>query len=105
MPGNEIENCSDQIGRQIRIGDDDMNGKAVLENVRRYRAIASLYRQTAAFRPLQRTSLLGQAHDWEHLAMEALETYFAARNGAHQVRESSEGFDFRTQWETVAAAA
>jgi hypothetical protein len=28
-----------------------MSGKAVLENVRRYCTIASLYRQTAAFRP------------------------------------------------------
>jgi len=28
-----------------------MSGKAVSENVRRYRTIASLYRQTAAFRP------------------------------------------------------
>jgi hypothetical protein len=53
-----------------------MNGNAVLENVRRYRTIASLYRQTAAFRPLQRGSLLGQAQDWEHRAVTELEAYF-----------------------------
>ena len=29
-----------------------MNSLAIMENVRRYRTIASLYRQTAAFRPL-----------------------------------------------------
>jgi hypothetical protein len=52
------------------------NGKAVLENVRRYRAIASLYRQTATFRPLQRCSLLAQADEWEHLAVAELEAYF-----------------------------
>lgn len=46
---------------------------AVLENVRRYRAIASLCRQTAAFRPDQRISLLRQAEDWERLAMMELE--------------------------------
>jgi len=40
----------------------------VLENVRRYRAIASLCRQTAAFRPEQRMSLLQQAEEWERLA-------------------------------------
>jgi hypothetical protein len=40
-----------------------MSSNAVLENVRRYRAIASLYRQTAAFRPLQRHSLLGRQSD------------------------------------------
>jgi hypothetical protein len=53
-----------------------MNGNTVLENVRRYRTIASLYRQTAAFRPLQRGSLLGQAEEWEHRAVAELEAYF-----------------------------
>jgi hypothetical protein len=54
-----------------------MNGKAILENVRRYRVIASLYRQTAAFRPGQSLSLLGQAKDWERRALSELENYFA----------------------------
>jgi hypothetical protein len=53
-----------------------MSGKAILENVRRYRAIASLYRQTAAFRPDQRLSLLEQAYDWESRALAELEGYF-----------------------------
>jgi hypothetical protein len=54
-------------------------GEAILENVRRYRAIASLHRQTAAFRPAQRWSLLDQAEQWEHLALVELEAYFEAR--------------------------
>ena len=53
-----------------------MNREAFLENVRRYRAIASLYRQTAAFRPGQSWSLLGQATDWERRALAELEFYF-----------------------------
>jgi hypothetical protein len=53
-----------------------MSGKAILENVRRYRAIASLYRQTAAFRPTQRQSLLDQAFEWESRALSELEGYF-----------------------------
>ena len=53
-----------------------MNRESVLENVRRYRAIASLYRQTAAFRPGQSWSLLGQATDWERRALAELEFYF-----------------------------
>ena len=57
-----------------------INGESILDNVRQYRAIASLYRQTAAFRPLQRDSLLGQAKQWEHRAMVELETYFELRN-------------------------
>ena len=57
-----------------------INGEAILENVRRYRAIASLHRQTAAFRPAQRWSLLDQAEQWESLAVAELEAYFAARD-------------------------
>ncbi len=46
--------------------------QTVLDNVRRYRAIACLCRQTAAFRPAQRMSLLAQAEDWERLAVTEL---------------------------------
>jgi uncharacterized protein YijF (DUF1287 family) len=56
------------------------NGEAILENVRRYRAIASLHRQTAAFRPHQRWSLLDQAEHWEHRALVELEAYFETRD-------------------------
>src|SRR4051812_46674832 len=59
------------------------SGKAVMENVRRYRAIASLHRQTAAFRPAQRWSLLGQAEQWERLAVAELEAYFDTSAGRH----------------------
>lgn len=56
-----------------------VNGHAILENVRRYRGIASLYRQTAAFRPGQSWSLLEQARDWEARALSELEGYFASQ--------------------------
>ena len=49
-----------------------MSGLAVLENVRRYRTIASLCRQTATFRPVQKSTLLEQAFEWERLAMASL---------------------------------
>jgi len=51
-----------------------MSGKAVLENVRLYRAIASLCRQTAVFRPAQKWSLLAQAYEYERLAITELDT-------------------------------
>ena len=54
-----------------------MSENAVLENVRRYRTIASLYRQTAVFRPAQRCTLLAQAYEYERLAMTELEGYFS----------------------------
>jgi len=47
-----------------------------MANVRRYRAIASLWRQTAAFSPDQSWSLLEQAERWENLAVAELESYF-----------------------------
>lgn len=53
-----------------------MSGMCVLENVRRYRAIASLYRQTAAFRPAQKWSLLAQAFEYERLAIDQLEAHY-----------------------------
>jgi hypothetical protein len=62
-----------------------MSNKAVLENVRRYRAVASLFRQTATFRPIQRHSLLAEAARWEHLALSELEAYFSAFGGTELV--------------------
>jgi hypothetical protein len=59
-----------------------MSGKSVLENARRYSTIASLYRQTAAFRPAQKWSLLAQAFEYERLARTELEGYFAVRGTA-----------------------
>ena len=61
-----------------------MSGLAILENVRRYRTIASLYRQTAAFRPAQRSTLLAQAYEYECRAMTELEARGA---GWHAVGE------------------
>ena len=63
-----------------------MSGKSVLENVRRYRTIALLCRQTAAHRPDQKWSLLGQAYEWERLAMTELEAHFTIR-GSESRRE------------------
>lgn len=75
-----------------------------MENVRRYRAIASLYRRTAAFRPRQSCSLLRQADEWEQLAVAELESYFNGRDGA--VCDLRPGVPPRTvaPWEMAAAA-
>jgi hypothetical protein len=59
-----------------------MSGKSVLENARRYRAIASLDRQTAAFRPDQKWSLLAQAFEYERLVRTELEGHFPVRDTA-----------------------
>jgi len=57
-----------------------MDEQIVIENVCRYRAIASLCRQTAALRPLQKWSLLDQAEGWDRLAAE--EAYLIVCNSA-----------------------
>lgn len=51
-----------------------------MENVRRYRALASLCRQQAAYRPMQSWDLLGQAEHFEHLAETELRAHFDACN-------------------------
>ena len=71
-------------------GKRSMSNKAVLENVPRCRAVASLYRQTAAFRQSQRHSLLAEAARWEHLALSELEAYFSACGGAQSVEPKRE---------------
>ena len=79
-----------------------MDGQIVTENVRRYRAIASLCRQTAALRPLQKWSLLDQAEGWERLAAE--EAYFIVCNSPdsdHELKATPPG---TARWELMAAA-
>ena len=66
-----------------------MSGKVVLENVRRYRTIASLYRQTAAFRPDQKWSLLAHAFEYERLARTELERYFTVRDTASRMGDGN----------------
>ena len=59
-----------------------MSGNSVLENVRLYRSIASICRQTAVFRPAQKWSLLAQAYEYERLAITELEADFTIRDCA-----------------------
>jgi hypothetical protein len=80
------------------------SGKAVLENVRRYQAIASLYRRTATFRPQQSWSLLRQADEWEQLAVTELEAYFSLRDRAVRDLRPAPAPHFATTWDMVAAA-
>lgn len=71
-----------------------------MENVRRYRALASLCRQQAAYRPMQSWQLLGQAERWEHLAEAELDAHFRASNAMMDVGAQAEAL----QTETPAAA-
>jgi hypothetical protein len=81
------------------------SAEAVMENVRRYRAIASLWRQTAAFRPDQSWSLLEQAERWESLALAELETYLTVRRGDGDDRRLHAITPAEWNWPAFAAAA
>ena len=70
-----------------------------MENVRRYRALASLCRQQAAYRPLQSWDLLGQAEHFEHLAELELKAHFDACNA-----KGAEGPAAPPEWQAPAAA-
>ncbi|QOG18508.1 MULTISPECIES: hypothetical protein [Bradyrhizobium] len=70
-----------------------------MENVRRYRALASLCRQQAAYRPLQTWELLGQAEHFEHLAETELKAHFDACNA-----QRDEDAAAAAAWETHVAA-
>lgn len=76
--------------------------EVAMENVRRYRAIASLCRQTAALRPLQKWSLLDQAEGWDRLAVE--EAYLMvchSPDGDHAFQATPRA---EARWELMAAA-
>ena len=53
-----------------------------MKNASHYRALASLYRQQAAYNPAKKWHLLGQAERWEHLAAAELASHFEECNTA-----------------------
>jgi hypothetical protein len=55
--------------------------EVAMKNASRYRALASLCRQQAAYKPDQSWHLLGQAERWEHLAEAELADHFKECNG------------------------
>jgi hypothetical protein len=72
-------------------------GEVVSENARRYRANASLCRQ-AAFRPVQRLSLLQQAADWERLALFELEGCLDQNDAAEVSLDTPADPPIDTRW-------
>ena len=73
--------------------------ESLMENVRRYRALASLCRQQAAYRPLQSWELLGQAEHFEHLAETELKAHYDVCNAQCADDEAA-----AARWKADAAA-
>jgi hypothetical protein len=76
-----------------------------MKNASLYRALASLCRQQAAYKPAQSWDLLGQAERWEHLAEKELASYFKECNTTSSdaliTRATPNANDMR--WNTAAA--
>jgi hypothetical protein len=53
-----------------------------MNNLVRYRAMESLCRQSAVFRPLESWRLLAEAEMWHHKAQEEIASHFIECNGA-----------------------
>jgi hypothetical protein len=77
-----------------------------METVRRLRAMASLCRQTAAYRPDRSWKLLAEAEYWEHLADAQLVEHFrectASSGDVPQLPPTANAND--TNWHAVAVA-
>ena len=78
-----------------------------MENVRRYRAMDSLCRQSAVLNPLNSWKLLGDAERWEHLAEVEIALHFKECNSTSSsdlAKPASTPDANDTRWETIAAA-
>jgi hypothetical protein len=56
-----------------------------MQNLDRYRAMESLCRQSAVFRPLESWRLLAEAEMWHHKALEEISSRSPRRDGAPPV--------------------
>ena len=78
-----------------------------MESVQRLRAMGSLCRQHAAYRPDRAWNLLAEAEYWEYLADRALAFHFKECNatGSCDLARAVISSDAKEmRWETVAAA-
>ena len=73
-----------------------------MKSASQYRALASLYRQQAAYEPDLKWQLLSQAERWEHLAAEAISDHFNECNVSKSGQAPGENDTPRA---TVGAAA
>ena len=77
-----------------------------MENVRGYRAMGSLCRQSAVLNPHNSWKLLGDAERWEHLAEAEIALHFKECNSASLsdlTKPATTPDAHDTQWETIAA--
>jgi hypothetical protein len=77
-----------------------------MESVRRYRALASLCRQSAVLNPLDGWNLLGDAERWEHLAEAEIALHFkecTSTSLSNLTKPATTPDANETPWERIAA--
>ena len=78
-----------------------------MKEASRFRALASLCRQHAAYNPADSWKLLAQAEHWEHLATQQMSSHFKEWNADRPVpsdeSEASPNVNV-SQWKAIAAA-
>ena len=78
-----------------------------MKNVRRYRAMGSLCRQSAVLNPLNSWKLLGDAERWEHLAEAEMAFRFKECNttsSSDAVKSGGSSDTNDTRWKMIVAA-
>jgi hypothetical protein len=74
-----------------------------MKNASHYRALASLYRQQAAYNPANSWQLLGEAERWEHLAAQELASHFKDCN-TNLAKSGATPDANDTRWKATTAA-
>jgi hypothetical protein len=83
------------------------NREAAMKNVRRYRAMGSLCRQSAVLNPLNSWKLLSDAERWEHLAETEIASHFKECNttsSSDLAKSDATPNANDTRWKTIVAA-
>jgi hypothetical protein len=79
---NSFQNCNDSVVKSVLNNFGLGSRRRQMEDIVRYRAMESLCRQSAVFRPLESWRLLAEAEMWHHKALEAITARSAECNDA-----------------------
>ena len=69
LPNNSFQNRNDSVVKSVLSNLGQAGWRRAMEDLVRYRAMESLCRQSAVFRPLESWRLLAEAEMWHHKAL------------------------------------
>ena len=74
LVSNSFQNRNDSVVKWVLDNSGQAGWRREMEDLVRYRAMESLCRQSAVFRPLESWRLLAEAEMWHHKALEEITT-------------------------------